>query len=90
MLELYRLVVVVCVLEKVSENVWRPTSFSIPKPNSASDETVNPVNLPVPDEKIGSTWPSLNPTLGVYSNMREIVGLIRALAPKPNDAPCLS
>src|SRR4030095_10968904 len=90
LLELYRLVVVACVFEKVRENVWRPMSFSIPKPSSASDSFTNPIIRPVPGSNTGTTRPSLKPTRGVYSNIREMLGLIRTLAPKPNDPPCLS
>ena len=37
LLELYRLVVVPCVFEKVREKAWRPILFSIPNPIAASD-----------------------------------------------------
>src|SRR5437868_14266724 len=45
LLELYRLVVVVCVLEKVSEKVCRPMSLCTPKPISACDFCGKPMTL---------------------------------------------
>src|SRR5437773_11158161 len=45
LLELYRLVVVVCVLEKVSEKVWRPLSLCTPKPISALAFGGKPITL---------------------------------------------
>src|SRR5690242_17182746 len=44
-LELYRLVVVPCVLENVSEKAWRPMRFSMPKPISASETFLKPMTL---------------------------------------------
>src|SRR5688572_1381806 len=90
LLELYRLVVVVCEFEKVNENECRPISLPIPKPISAFDSFWNPVMSEESGAKIGRTRPSLNPTRGVYSNSKDTEGRIRAFTPKPNDPVCLS
>src|SRR2546425_8618209 len=60
LLELYRLVVVVCVLENVSEKVWRPMSLCTPKPISVFDFCLKTITLK--DElKNSENLPSLNP-----------------------------
>ena len=39
--------------------------------------------------KIGSVLPSLKPVRGVNSNIAITLGVIRKVAPIPNDAPCV-
>src|SRR3989442_11149916 len=59
LLELYRLVGVVCVLENVSEKRWRAKSLFTPKPNSVFYFFLKPITFK--DElKISENLPHLN------------------------------
>src|SRR5688572_2371492 len=87
LLELYRLVVVVWVFEKVKEKACRPRRFSMPKPMAGKERLLYPMKVKF-SSNIGSTRPSLNPVRGTYSKSRDVRSVTRALAPKPNEAVC--
>jgi len=82
LLELYRLVVVVCVFVKVRENECFPMFRWMPKPISGSETLRNPVTVN-PGPRTGSTEPSINPVRGVNSNNAKRFGVMRTLVPKP-------
>src|SRR5689334_22353716 len=87
LLELYRLVVVVCVLENVSAKECLPIFLWTPNPSVGCDILLNPVTGPNRVARIGTSCPSLNPVLGTKSKSATTSGVISTLAPKPNDAP---